>query len=263
MTIPVGFFAYPSNPSSAPDAITHAVTQINQGGQVDLRTWENMSVTGRLIVTEICRQIDSAELFCVDLTGVNPNVMFELGYAIAKNKRVWAILDTSRTAITKDFEQLRTLTTIGYADYNNSNDIVRKFYTEAPHDKLEQTLLNECILPNVRPNDEQRLLYLKSRVDNQGSIRIGGRIIEGTVPHTVSDPKETTIQSLTWYGAHAYSALGVICHLDSPDRDGAALNNARHGLVCGMALGFGKPLLMLCEGNHLAPMDYRDLLKNY
>ena len=79
----------------------------------------------------------------------------------------------------------------------------------------------------------------------------------------VDDPRESTVQSLTWYGSQVYSSFGVICHLTSPKRSGAPLHNARHALVSGMTYGMDVRLLMLSEGNFLAPIDYRDLLCHY
>src|ERR1039458_5314731 len=40
-------------------------------------------------------------------------------------------------------------------------------------------------------------------------------------------------------------------------------NNAKVALVSGMALGFGKPLLMLAHEPYASPVDYRDLLKTH
>jgi hypothetical protein len=48
-----------------------------------------------------------------------------------------------------------------------------------------------------------------------------------------------------------------------PDREGAALHNARYSLVAGMAVGMGKPLLMLREGEDVGPIDYREMLVHY
>jgi hypothetical protein len=94
---PRGFFAYPSNPPTIGEAIRAAATSINGGGEIFIKPWEECSVGGKIIIQEICREIEQADLFCADLTHLNPNVMFELGYAIAINKRIWLVLDTSIT----------------------------------------------------------------------------------------------------------------------------------------------------------------------
>ena len=89
---PTGFFAYPSNPQTISETIRTAVSKLNSSGLVSLKVWEDCSVGGKVIVDEICREISQADIFCADLTHLNANVMFELGYAIASNKRIWLLL---------------------------------------------------------------------------------------------------------------------------------------------------------------------------
>ncbi len=88
-------------------------------------------------------------------------------------------------------------------------------------------------------------------------------ISKASCPIITDDPRESTVQNLTWYGSRLFRALGMVCHLTAPNREGADLQTARYALVAGMAFGFDKPLLMLSEGNILTPIDYRDLLKSY
>ena len=49
----------------------------------------------------------------------------------------------------------------------------------------------------------------------------------------------------------------------NPAREGAHLHNAKYSFVAGLAHGLGKSVLMLAQGDALAPLDYRDLLKQY
>lgn len=264
MELPKGFFAYSSYPPTLPETVATAAKEINKGRQIHLRTWEECRIGGKVIMQEICKEIDKAELFCADLTGINPNVMFELGYAIARNKRIWLILDPTLSESRNDFNQLKLLTTIGYAQYTNSDDIIKSFYKDKPHTDLEDTIFNQSIKPNLSPiQDGEILLYLKSRHDTEASNRLTKRIQNTNITLIVDDPRESAIQTLSWYGQKIYGARGVLCHLTGPAREGARLHNARYALVSGLTYGFSKSLLMLSEGDYLAPIDYRDLLKCY
>jgi hypothetical protein len=60
-----------------------------------------------------------------------------------------------------------------------------------------------------------------------------------------------------------YAAEAVLCHLTNPTRQGARIRNARYALVAGLAFGLKKNLLIMSEGDYVAPLDYRDLLRNY
>lgn len=127
--VPQAFFAYPFEPYALSETIKQAARDINKTKTVNVRTWEDMSISGKSVIREICREINSAQVFCADITGLNPNVMFELGYAIARDKRIWLVFDTSFTELRKQFDQFQILTTTGYSKYTNSDDIVNAFFT--------------------------------------------------------------------------------------------------------------------------------------
>jgi len=261
--IPTGFFAYPSSPSTIPEVISTAVRGLNDTALVSIKTWEQCRVGGNVIIQELCKEIGKTDLFCADMTGMNANVMFELGYAIARNKRTWLILDTSFSESRISFDQLRILTTVGYASYCNSQEIKAKFLGQNPCFDLKNTIFENAIRPSLVPTSKATLLYLRSRHDIEASVRLTKRL-ELVPTHLITDdPHESGAQSLSWYGRQLYSAQGVVCHLTSPEREGARLHNARYALVAGMAFGMDKPLLMLEEGDFLAPVDYRDLLRHY
>jgi hypothetical protein len=171
-SIPNGFFAYPSNPKTISETICAAVASLNKSSVIHIKVWEDCRVGGKVIVDEICREIAQADLFCADLTHLNPNVMFELGYAIAKNKRVWLLLDTSLVESSKRFEQLRILTTVGHTPYCNSRDIEQAFYRDSPYSDLSSTIFDIAIRPNLPQGNRSKLVYLKNKHNTEASIRI-------------------------------------------------------------------------------------------
>jgi hypothetical protein len=261
--LPTGFFAYPSKPPAIPEAITAAVRNINGTGLTRVRTWEQCRVGGKVIIQELCKEIANSDFFCADVTGMNANVMFELGYAIARGRRIWLVLDTSFVESKRTFEQIRILTTVGYSSYCNSQELGSKFLSEQIIYSLEDTIFESSIKPGLLPTATPTLLYLKARHDTEAGIRITNRVEYGTTPAIIDDFRESGVQTLAWYGKQVYSAAGVLCHLTNPEREGAQLHNARYALVAGMAYGMERPSLMLAEGDFLAPIDYRDLLHHY
>jgi hypothetical protein len=259
-----GFFAYPSQPRSVGDSVSAAIDEINRAGEVDLVPWARLSVTGKVIIDQILEAIDRAELICADITDANPNVLFELGYAIAKNKRIWLTVDRSYTDSNAKLESLRILTTIGYAPYENSRDIVRRFYEDRPHTDLHKTIFAQSIQPALPATAQNfQILYIKSPHENEAAIRVARRMEDSRLKLIIDDPRESPIQPLTWYGTQAYLSAGVICHLTDPRREQATIYNARAAFVAGMAHAMGKELLMLVEGDYLVPIDYRDLVSRY
>jgi len=88
------FVAYPSSPADRAESIEQAIEEIRTGGVVDIDGWKSLGITGRLVIGAICDEIKRSEIFIGDVTGLNANVLFELGYAIAHKKRIWLLLNT-------------------------------------------------------------------------------------------------------------------------------------------------------------------------
>ncbi|MDR1582483.1 MAG: hypothetical protein LBS55_04360 [Prevotellaceae bacterium] len=84
------FFAY-ENPSRSKtsdnaDAIKKAIDVTNQEKQYQASSWENLRNNGRILIKSIFEEIDKCDIFACDLSFMNHNVLFEFGYAIAKEK---------------------------------------------------------------------------------------------------------------------------------------------------------------------------------
>ena len=77
-----GFFAYPSDPTIS-EAVEHAIKDINGARVVNITSWRDLQIGGKSVIGQICAAIDESEVFLAELTHLNPNVLFELGYAIA------------------------------------------------------------------------------------------------------------------------------------------------------------------------------------
>ena len=263
-TIPKAFFAYPSSGHTLRESIRSAVAQLNNRGLIGITTWEECNIGGKLLIDTICGAIDEAELFCADITGLNANVMFELGYAVARDKRIWLIFDSTFTEDKNSFDRLKVLTTIGYVRCSNSQEIVNGFYRDQPFADLGDTIFRTAIQPNIKPGGYHSILHLKSKHENEAAMRVSA-FLEKKLPNKiiVDDPRESAVQSLTWYGTRVFGCTGLFCHFTAAAREDAHLQTARQALVCGMANGFKTPLLMLAEDNLLAPVDYREYLRNY
>ena len=89
------FFAFPSKPEDLQETVIEAVKVLNKKNYIKIIPWTDINQTGRIIITQILKKIDNCDLFLCDLSDLNPNVCFELGYAIAKEKEIWVIVDGS------------------------------------------------------------------------------------------------------------------------------------------------------------------------
>ena len=137
---PICFVAYPALPVSIAESIEGSIEGINEDGEVVLRSWKDANTGGRLIIASICKEIENADLFIADITTLNHNVLFELGFAIALNKRIWLLLNNTNEELISEFRKFQLLTTVGYTPYSNSYVIQDAFFSESPHLDIENSL---------------------------------------------------------------------------------------------------------------------------
>jgi hypothetical protein len=259
---PAGFVAFASGSPALAETLETAAEEITRSGVAHLTTWQSLQIGGRLLLSTICEAITQRQLFVADVSALNPNVLFELGFAIAQQKRIWLLLDGTQVRPRSDFERFQLLTSVGYREFVNSTDVLRLFLVDQPYASIEKTVYND-IFDTPSRHLPSRIIYLKSEVQTDASIRMSRRMSRARFSVLVDDPTEMRTQSLGWYARNVASSLGVIAHLLNQDQKNASFHNAKLALVSGMALGFGKPLLMLAHEPYTSPIDYRDLLKTH
>ncbi len=260
-TSPKCFVAYASSLPSKGDAIEAAVAELNQGGLVQAKSWKDLTVSGRPIIGAICDEIRTSDLFIADITNLNPNVLFELGYALTLPKRVWLIFNPKVVGAKVLFDRFQLLTAVGYSPYTNSREIVTQFYKDEPYKTLNQTLLNDLPQSATAATRNNSLLYIKPEFSTEAVMTITRRVAGAPIPPTIDDPNEIGVQPLEWYVTNTKAAVGVICHFLSDDYEDVRISNAKNAFVAGLAYGFQKPLLMLAHKPYTSPIDYHDLLR--
>ncbi len=260
------FYAYPSQPQHIGETIEEAIAALAQTDLVDIRSWRSLSITGKLIIDEILQAIDQAAVFACDLTSLNFNVLFELGFAIGRSKRIWISLNNTIEQATHDYARLgATLVPIGYAPYSNQPTLLHALYKDQPWADSYKTNLQLASARTVTPVTKPTLLYLKSKIETDASIRISERL-RASPPFDdiiLDDPTEMPSETLSWYVESAWRADAVVAHLLSNSHKGATWHNAKCSLVCGLAHGFSKPILMLAHEPFDCPIDYRTMLRTH
>jgi len=250
-----GFVAYPSKNPSLVETINTAIEQINQAGLCTLKPWEDLHVSGKFVISEICVAIANADLFICDLTDLNHNVLFELGYAIAKGKRVWMLLNKDIEKSSEEFERLRILTTVGYVPYSNSTEITNAFYKEMPHEGKGQ-LKPMTILDAGKIS----LFYLKSAIETDSSVKLT-QCIERYNFSKITDDRYEGANNLSWYLNQVVAANSILIHFSSQQHRDYRFHNAKNSFVAGLAYGHDRNLLMLAHYPYESPIDYREFLK--
>lgn len=261
--LPTGFVAYPSNPPSLTETIETAIDAINQSGRVRLSSWKEMSVGGKPIISAICAKIEESSLFVADITDHNANVLFELGYAMARKKRVWLLHDSSTQAACDRLRRVSLLDPIGYIPYTNSDQIVAAFLgEECPLNDLHNTAYALLVQPIVDAAlHTGDVLYLKCYTSTEAANRLTRTLNKTGLSTIAFDPSEKSPEPIDWYIKHVCGTGAVVAHLDRDSVDNASPTNARYAFVAGFAYGLEKDILLLAHDPYESPLDYKRLLR--
>lgn len=202
--------------------------------------------------------------FICDLTTLSVNVLFELGYAIAKGKRISITLNSSFRDAKRNYKKLSVLSTIGYISYENSYELRDRFLDANPLESSQEPI-REAMIRQVAETQTKipGLFYLKSEIGTDASIKLTMRLQSSELPLIVDDPQEVASQPLIWYFENIHNAYAVVVHFIDQKRevDSTFLQNAKYSLGAGLARGLEKPLLMLAHAPFDSPVDFRDNLK--
>jgi len=259
------FAGFSAAPAPLADTVRSATARIDTIPDVNVGTWEDLSIGGRLLLDTIEQAITAADLSIFDLTQLNENVLFEFGFAVGSNRIVWPLRDSSDTSRETDWNTLGLLDTVGQVRFTNSEQIYIAFQNERP-DLQGAPLFSTTLVPQLSGGRLPAIFYVAELHQTDAGRRVTTLLEKragADLPLVVADPQEASVQTLAWFTQQIYSAEAVIVHLVSTRRQGARAHNARASTVAGLARGMGKPLLMLAEQDYESALDYRDLLFQY
>lgn len=91
-----GVFLYPSDPEQIAATIESASNLLQeQDPAVTWATWKQFQTTGQVIFCAICKSLRFTDFVVADVTTLNFNLLFEIGFALGLNLPVIPIRDTS------------------------------------------------------------------------------------------------------------------------------------------------------------------------
>lgn len=248
-------FLFSSQPTQIAATIEAAVALLKQRHpEQEWLTWRDLPVQGRMIFCEICKGMRSAGVVVADVTTLNFNLLFEIGYCIGLGIPVVPIRDTSYMVDRRAFEVMGLLDTLGYQDFVNAEQLA---------DVLAPTERTPLTRPPRKTYNDSPLYVLKGPIDTEGAVRLMSALKKSPLRFRQYDPVETPRLSLFSAWKQVSGSFGVVSHLLSPYRDGAASHNGIVALLSGIAMAEEKVVAMIQEERVAQPIDYRDLVQYY
>jgi nucleoside 2-deoxyribosyltransferase len=250
------FFAYPSDPTTVAAAIEAAAAELKMN-QPDKRwmTWRQMDIAGQTIFCSICKNLRQSQAIVADVTTLNFNLMFEIGYAIGLGVPLVPIRDTSFIRDKQDFAALGMLDTIGYVDFSNSDQLVESLPDKIPSHPFS--------FSTTQVFHGSPIYVVKGHIETEGAVQVLSTLKKSPLKFRTYDPVETPRLSLHEACRQVSGSAGVIAHLLHPERAGAKVHNARAALLGGISMALEKVTVLLQEGEVNQPIDYRDVVKSY
>ena len=250
-----GFIAYPSSPREIGEAIrsTHAEIK-RQHSLWSIQPWEANDIAGYCLIDPVLEKIKNSKILIADVTQLNFNVTYEIGYAIGLKKRVFLVRNRSIVTDQRLIREVGLFDTIGYVEYSNSIDlfkVIKDISSFAPM-PLSDTPLNKkvpvyIVTPREKTDAEIQII---SRVKKAGGIFFRS-----------FDPIENARLSVRTAIENVCPSIGIILPLLASNRSDAFPHNLRCAFVAGLAHALEKETLLLQAGGEPVPLDLRDYVK--
>jgi hypothetical protein len=105
------FVAYASRDEAHAEAVLDGARRANALEQpYDYHPWQFNDIAGQPLISPILENIDESALIVADITFLNLNVVYEIGYAIGKKKRAF-LVRIVRLRATKRWPERRAFST--------------------------------------------------------------------------------------------------------------------------------------------------------
>ncbi len=249
-------FLFGSNPPQIAATIEAAVEKLRTlSGSYRWITWKNLDVPGQIIFCEICKAMRFTRLVVADVTTLNFNLMFEIGFAIGLGLPVLPIRNTAYIEDAHEFDELGLLDTLGYFDFQTSAD-------------LKDYLIDNPKKPSLhlKPpglNNESPLCVVKPPLESDGTIKMMSVIKKSRLQFKLVDIKETGRVSLHEVYKSVFASRAIILHLLDPKFKNSRVHNARCAFIAGLGMASQRRVIILQQGQQSQPIDYRDVVITY
>ena len=121
------FFFFSSKVELISNTIAEGIRKLQAANRnLVIGSWQSLQVDGKLIFCQICKSQRFTGVAVADVTSLNFNVLFEIGYALGLGIPVVPIRDTTCSLDRKEFDELGLLDILGYVDFQNSDELALK-----------------------------------------------------------------------------------------------------------------------------------------
>jgi len=247
-----GFVAYPSAPYEIGACIKEAVDAVNKYGKCKFISWEENDIAGRPLTAPIFSNIEESNIIVADITKLNFNVTYEVGYAIGIGRRIFLIKNKEIKDDNEKIKKIGIYDTLGYETYPNSKSLSKT---------LQSITDTKPLNTKSEPNRTTPVYILETPVRGQITTQIISRVKKARLFYRSFTPEEEARLSANDAIANVASSCGVVVPLLSSKFEDFDIHNIRAAFVAGLSHGMGVHTLLLQANDGPVPLDVRDFVK--
>jgi hypothetical protein len=250
------FVAYPSRDATLASVITNGLAKANRmlGKRLRYTPWEFNDIAGNHLISPILDGIDSSKFVVADITYLNPNVVYEVGFAIGRSRRCFLIRHERIEGDRRIARDVGIFDTLGYDTYNDDDGLADSLTAYVDPRPLAFSTTLDRLAP----------VYIVEPPDKGGiTTVITSRLKKARYKYRSFNPAEDSRLSATDAIKQVASSAGVLLYIVDGDHDTSFVHDTRSLFVAGLAYGMGKPFLVLAHASAELPLDVRDVVKRF
>ena len=243
------FLAYPGSPSFI--SANADFLKENATAGISYKDWRDIDNWGKDIIQPILDEISLSDVLCADITALNNNVAFEVGFAIAKRKKVLLVLNTAVPNDSILFKKIGVYDTLGYKGYTDITHLVGLLRRENDTRPYK--------MPKRQAKSKSPVYIIEAADRAASTASVISQVKKSGLRFHSYNPQENARLAGPTAIEDVARADGIICPLLSESNEAAKLHNIRASFAAGLAVGLGKQHLIYWIGDANSPLDIRDL----
>lgn len=240
------FFAYPDSPYQIGQVIEKSIEN-----NADVVSWKSLDIYGHFISEEVVSGIKICDIFIADISVLNFNVTYEIGYAIGSGKRVLLTKNSSIKELAPFIREVGVFDTIGFSLYENSIQLSKLIKDS---ERLSPLKISFPI------NTKAPVYLIETKHKSDWATRIVSRIKKSGYIFRSFDPNESPRLSAYDAISQVASSYGVVVSLLSSTFENSSIHNMRASFIAGLSDGMEKSTCIIQSGDDPVPIDFRDFV---
>ena len=216
--------------------------------------WEFNDIAGLPLTSPILAEIQGSTFIVADITHLNPNVVYEIGFAIGNGKRSFLVKRRGVEGDSRIAQAAGIFDTLGYEEYEDDDELAHRL----------SSYIDPAPQPIPTGLDRLAPVYIVEPPEKTGiATLMTSRLKKARYRYRRFDPAEDSRLSAVDAIRQVAVSSGVLVSLLKDDNDQGRVHNVRSLFVAGLADGMGKPSLLLAHNSLNVPLDVRDDAKRF